>query len=123
MTEECPFVSRQISLGQLVRDHILPSGRRCFLVIEDSGLKGIVTLRDIKLIPQEKWDSTTLNEIMTPADKLKTAQPNQPAVSLLEEMDEWNINQMPVLEGGKVIGMVARDNLLRFLRTRAELGT
>ncbi len=122
MSEECPFIPRQLSLGQLVRDYILPTGRRCFIVIEDSKLQGIVTLRDIKPIPQERWDSILIDEIMTPLSKLKSAQPNQPAVSLLEEMDEFNINQMPVLEGDKVIGMVARDGLIRFLRTRAELG-
>lgn len=122
MSEECPFVPGRISLGQLVRDYILPTGRRCFMVIEDSKLQGIVTLRDIKPISQEKWDFILIDEIMTPLSKVKSAQPDQPAVSLLEQMDEWNINQIPVLEGGRVIGMVARDTLIRFLRTRADLG-
>lgn len=122
MSADRPFVTQQLSVGQLVRDYILPTGRRCFLVLEDSQLQGIVTLYNIKQVPQERWDSTRITEIMTPASKLKTAHPNQPAVSLLEQMDEWNINQMPVLEGEQVIGMVGRDGLIRFLRTRAELG-
>jgi predicted transcriptional regulator len=37
-------------------------------------------------------------------------------------MDASEINQMPVASEGRVVGLVTRDNLLRFLRTRAELG-
>jgi predicted transcriptional regulator len=37
-------------------------------------------------------------------------------------MDESNINQMPVVSGGGIIGLITRDNLIRLLRTRSELG-
>jgi len=59
---------------------------------------------------------------MTPVDKLKIAHPDQDALSILEQMDEGNISQMPVVNGGGVIGLITRDNLIRFLRTRSELG-
>ena len=59
---------------------------------------------------------------MTPVNKLKMAYPNQEALSLMEQMDEMDINQMQVVSEGRVVGVVARDNLIRFLRTRSELG-
>jgi predicted transcriptional regulator len=37
-------------------------------------------------------------------------------------MERSEINQMPVASKGRLIGLVTRDNLMRFLRTRAELG-
>jgi predicted transcriptional regulator len=33
-----------------------------------------------------------------------------------------DINQLPVIENNTIVGMIARDNLLSFIRTRAELG-
>ncbi len=123
MTQDCPFVSSGITVSQLVREYILPTGRRCFLVTtKDKNLEGIITLHNVKSIPPERWEQTKIEEVMTPASRLKTAHPDQSAVSLLELMDEGDINQVPVIEGDRVIGMVARDNLLRFLRVRAELG-
>jgi CBS domain-containing protein len=59
---------------------------------------------------------------MTPASEIKAAHAEQSAASLLEQMDELEINHMPVLEKGEVIGVVARDSLIRLDRTRAELG-
>ena len=122
MTSDCPVVPLNITVSRLVQGYVFSTGRRFFLVADDSGLKGIVTLHNIKSISQQNWDMTQVKEIMTPVDKVKVAHPNQDALSILEQMDENNINQMPVVSEGRVIGLIARDNLIRFLRTRSELG-
>ena len=122
MTSDCPVVPLNITVSRLVQGYVFASGRRFFLVADDGGLKGIVTLHNIKSISQQNWDVTQVKEIMTPVDKVKVAHPNQDALSILEQMDENDINQMPVVSEGRVIGLIARDNLIRFLRTRSELG-
>lgn len=40
----------------------------------------------------------------------------------MELMTEEDVNQLPVVREGQLLGMVARDNVLQFLRMRAELG-
>jgi predicted transcriptional regulator len=37
-------------------------------------------------------------------------------------MDEEDVNQVPVIEKGHLLGVIARDNLLHYLRLRGELG-
>jgi CBS domain-containing protein len=39
----------------------------------------------------------------------------------LDRMDSQDINQMPVVDGGRLMGIVARDNILRFIRIHSEL--
>jgi CBS domain-containing protein len=121
MTRECPVVTQQLTLGQLVRDCILVTGQRYFVVADGGKLQGVVTMRDIKRVPKKRRDSTPISEIMTPASELKTAHAQQSAASLLEQMDELGISQIPVLEQDKVIGIVARDSLIRLNKTRGEL--
>lgn len=121
MTREFPFISQQLNLGQLIRDYILVTGQRYFVIVDDAKFQGIVTIHNIKPIPKQRWDSTHIGEIMIPASELKAAHPGQSAASLLEQMDELGINRMPVLEEEKVIGVVARDSLIRLVKTRAEL--
>jgi predicted transcriptional regulator len=36
-------------------------------------------------------------------------------------MQAEDINQMPVLEDGRVVGMIARDSILRVLQTRIQV--
>ena len=59
---------------------------------------------------------------MTPLEELKAVSPEQELWSALEQMTEDGVNQLPVMEEGKLMGMLARDNVLTFIRTRAELG-
>ena len=122
MTTDYLVVPPVMTVAELVKQYIFPSGRRFFLVADEGRLYGIVTLHNIKSFPQQEWGVTPVREIMTPADKLRTAYPHQDALSVMEQMVESDVNQMPVVNEGRVVGLVARDNLIRFLRTRSELG-
>lgn len=122
MSREYPVITRQLSIGQLVRQHILVSGQHYFIIADGAELQGIVTVKDIKSIPKKKWNSTQVGEAMTPVSAIRTARINQPAESILEQMDKLGINQMPVLEEDKVVGIVTREDLIRLSKTRAQLG-
>lgn len=122
MTGGYPLITQQLSLAQLVRDYILVTGQCYFVVVDGVKLRGIVTMRNVKPVPKGRWDSTKVGEIMIPASEIEIAHPRQPAASLLEQMDKLEIDQMPVLENGALIGIVTRESLLRLVRARAKLG-
>ena len=123
MGGESPIIATpQFTIGQLVRDCILATGQRYFVVAEEGKLLGVVTTRDIKRVPKKRWNSTKIGRVMTPAKRLRTASAQQSAASLLEIMDELGIKRMPVLENDKVIGVISRDSLNRLKKTRVELG-
>ena len=122
MTSDCPVVPPGATVNQLVQEYAFATGHGCFLVAEEGRLWGIVTLHNIKTVSQLDWNVTQVKEIMTPVDKLKVAYPDQDGLSILEQMDESTLNQMPVVSEGRVIGLIARDNLIRLLRIRSLLG-
>jgi Zn-dependent protease len=119
LTDDYTQIKQQLTFA-LVREYIINSGQHCFVVIEDGKLKGIVTLGDTQIHPTQ-WETTRIADIMTPAGLLKTASPDQPAVDLLEEMDDYDIDQIPVTQDDKLLGMVTRERLSRFLKARAVL--
>jgi len=122
MTSDYPVVPLNITVSQLVQRYIFTSGRGCFLVADEDGVRGILTLHNIKSVSQPNWGVTQVKEIMTPVDKLKIAYPSQDVLSILEQMDESSINQMAVVSEGRIIGLITHDNLIRLLHTRSELG-
>lgn len=119
LTDDYTPIKEQLTFA-VIRDYIINSGQRCFMVLDEGELLGILTLKDIQ-IPEKRWGSTTVGQMMTPASRVKTAKPNEPVASLLETMEEFDIDQIPVLDDGKLIGMVMRDRVLRFLKARAVL--
>lgn len=122
MTSNFPVVPSNITISELVQGYVFPAGHQFFMVTDEGRLEGILTLRDIKLVSRLNWNITQVGEIMTPVSKLKVASPSQNVLSILEQMDESDINEMPVVSEGRVIGLVARGDLVRLFQTRSRLG-
>jgi CBS domain-containing protein len=118
-----PLIPPHMNLTELVEQYVLPTGRDCFLISWGTELEGIVTLQHIKKTPRSRWAVTSAQDVMTPASKLKVAYANQDLFSVLQGMNGGNTDHIPVMEAGKVIGIINREDIARFLRTRAEFRT
>ena len=49
--------------------------------------------------------------------------PEDDLLAAMQRMDDAGVGQLPVVSGGTLVGMVSREQLLRYLRARTELGT
>jgi Zn-dependent protease/CBS domain-containing protein len=123
MIRDCPVVPPQVTIQQLVNEQILTSGRRCFPVVQNDRVLGLITIHDIKGVPREQWATKTVGEAMTPFANLKSVRPDEDLATVLKILTEQNINQLPVVRDGNIVGIIARDNLLSFISVRSELGT
>ena len=121
MTPEVHTVGREISLEDYARE-MVRTGRRAHLVVAGDQLVGLVTAEALNSVPQQDWDVTSVQAVMLPKDKLHWAAPDEPALSLLDRMRTVGMQQMPVIAGGNVVGVVTRDSILRVLQTRHDLG-
>jgi Zn-dependent protease len=121
MQPDCPVIAPEVTINRLVNGYILTGGHRCFLVANADRLTGVLTLENIKLVNQAKREHITAQDIMTPISRLRVISPDQDAMSVLEQMDENAVNQLPVVSDGRVIGLVTRERLIGLLRTRTEL--
>jgi predicted transcriptional regulator len=122
MTAELPTIGREISLEDYARE-MMRTGRRAHLVVAHEQLVGLMTAEALHSVPQQDWDVTSVQAVMLPKSKLHWAAPEEPALSLLDRMRTIGMQQMPVIAGGSVIGIVTRDSILRVLQARHELGT
>jgi len=122
MSEEFMTVSPEISIDVLVREHVLKKRERAFLVMKDGELSGIVCLEDIKKYPVERWPELKVSDIMTPKDKIAYVSPEATGDQVLSSLASVGVNQLPVLDKGKVVGMICRGDLLKILQLRTELG-
>jgi predicted transcriptional regulator len=55
---------------------------------------------------------------MVPMDKVQAAKPDEPLLEVLQRMQSTDINQMPVVSDGHIVGMIGRDSILQVLHTR-----
>ena len=121
MTRDCTQVDGNTNLQTFVHDYLLRSGRRCFLIVEKGQFIGLITLNEVKAIPQARWPFTTVYDTMVPLERLRTVTPETPVTEALEIIGRENIHQLPVVSNGGVAGMISRDQILGYMLTRAEL--
>ncbi len=104
-------------LQELVDRHILGSGQRSFVVERGDSVVGLLTLPCVKEIPRAEWPTTTVAQAMIPMTQLKQVTPGTDLWLALDEMDRDGVNQLPVMEGGQVRGMLSRGDVIGYLRT------
>jgi Zn-dependent protease/predicted transcriptional regulator len=121
MATDCPTVHADLPLSQFIEDYLLRTGQRCFLVTDGEMVLGMITAPDLKAIERSRWAQMRVADVMRPFDQVRWVAPNTTADRLLEIMAREKINQLPVVVGGRLLGLVSREQIINLLSSRMEL--
>jgi Zn-dependent protease/predicted transcriptional regulator len=122
MESDCTRVEGYLSLRDFVEKYVLHSATRCFVVMQNDHVAGIVTASDARRVSRENWDQTSVQSIMRPLSTLRTVSPDMPAMKALELMGRENLNQLAVVVDGQLKGIFSRSQVLRFMQIHAGIG-
>ncbi len=121
MDRDFSAVEAHLSLQDFVHRYLLASGRRCFAVVQNNNLAGLITTKEVSGVERDRWPQTSVQSVMRPLSQLRTVMPDTPAIRALEIMSREDINQLPVVSDGQLVGLFSRSSVMGFLRNRAEL--
>lgn len=109
-------VPPSMPLGTLVDDYFINTDESAFPVLEQDRLVGLVSLADVRKVPRGDWHRTTVAQVMTPVDKLMVATPREDASHALSDLSSRDVRQIPVVQEGRLVGMLRRADILRYLQ-------
>jgi Zn-dependent protease len=121
MRRNPPTVTPDLSVSSLVHDHVMQSDDHAFPVVEGDRLQGLVCLHDVRDVSRDAWETTTVREIMTPADQLVTVAAEDAATEALQKLQQKEIRQLPVVQDGKLIGLLRRADIIKYLRLEQNM--
>ncbi len=119
--EHCLPVANDLRLDRLVDDHVLAEGQRCFVVMGSDQAEGVITLDDLRSLGRGGRNGLTAGQVSKPVLAAAAAAPDDDVWSLVQRMGEEELSQVPVVEDGRVLGLLTREKLMSHLRLRAEL--
>jgi Zn-dependent protease/CBS domain-containing protein len=122
MRSDPPTVASSVSVDSLVHEHIMGSDDHAFPVLDNGELMGIATLDDVRALPRSEWGSTSVREIMTPDDQCTVLAPEEDAADAMTKLASCDVRQLPVLDQGRLVGVLRRQDLIQWLRLHAETG-
>ncbi|MCL7453214.1 MAG: site-2 protease family protein [Anaerolineae bacterium] len=121
MRRNPPTVTPGLSVSSLVHDTVMQSDDHAFPVLEGGRLAGLVCLHDVRAVSREAWETTTVREIMTPAEELVTVTPDEQAVEALHKLQQRDVRQLPVIEDGSLAGLLRRQDVIKYLRLEQDM--
>ena len=114
-------IDPDVPLSDAVYDYFLQRGARALPVCEGDILVGIITLTDVRSVPQDRWDIVMVKDEMTPAP-LWQVSPDDDLLHAMALLGEHSIHQAPVLEGDRLVGLLSRAHIIKYFHRRRGLG-
>ena len=79
----------------------------------------MVFQRDVERLSPAQRRSMTVREAMRPPGQITVAQPTEMVLKVLDVLAQRDISQVPVLDDGRIVGLVRRADILRWLALHA----
>ncbi len=112
--------SPETPVSDVVQQTFFRAGYRAAPICQGDKLDGIVTITDVKKIPQEKWTTTPVSQIMT-REPLYTVNEDDDLGAAVRLLSAHDLNQLIVLKEGRLAGLLNRSHVIRYLQLRQEL--
>ncbi len=121
MDSQPEVVDPRTTAESIIKESFLRRGHRAVAVCEEERLVGIVSITDLKEIPERELPFTVAGAIMS-RQPLHSVGPGDDLAQALRLMGEHNINQVLVTEEGNLVGLISRAHVIRYLQGVRELG-
>ena len=115
MQRHGPIVAPDLSVTAFVHDHLVPGDDRGLPVVQDGVLLGLVSVAGVRTLHPGQWADTSVGSIMRGVEALSIASPEEPLEKAFEQLAQQDIDQLPVVVNGTLVGMLRRRDVTRWL--------
>ena len=84
-------------------------------------MTAMVTLQDVRKVPREEWPATSVYRVMTPYIELHSVTLRDDLPRVLSEMARGDFNQIPLMDGRRLLGLIHRSDVIRYIQMRQEM--
>lgn len=122
MTVDFATVSGDLTLRQLVDGYVSRRREHAYAVADAGLLRGIICLHDVGAVPRERLPYTRVCDVMTPWERLEAVSPGDDGNAVLARLNARGVRQLPVVEGERLVGLLRRSDVLRYVQLRTAPG-
>jgi CBS domain-containing protein len=122
MRTDLSSVSAEALLSELIEGPLMQSDQRSFPVFEGERWVGIVGISEVRRIPRSDWETVSVRDVMVPASEVSAISADEDADSALQEMIVNRVEQLPVMEGGRVRGFLRQQDVLKWITLHTPVG-
>ncbi len=116
MTPEPLTVAPETTIAAFVTDRFAGGRHAAYPVTVEGEPVGLMTVADVRQLPEERWGDVTVGRVATPMAKLVKAAPTDPLVDLFNQLSRAGEHRALVIdEDGQLVGIVAPSDVTRLV--------
>ena len=93
-----------------------------FVVEKGKKFLGIVDMQRVGRLPRDVWRNIIVGNVMIPAERIRAIGSKENAYDAFRKFEEQRLNVLPVIEKGKVKGVVSKKRLVHHLALQLKYG-
>jgi Zn-dependent protease/CBS domain-containing protein len=110
-----------LPLSRVITDYFLRYGYRGFPVAQEKRVLGVISLAEVKSVPEEERDSKKAEDVMRPRSEKIEIAPEASLSDALQKMTQEEMGRLLVMEKDQMLGMITKTGLLRHLELKHAL--
>ena len=122
MVRAAVCVAPDLSLRELVDEHLLRDGMRSYPVCDGDDVLGVVSLSQLAAVPHAELEKQRVRDVMTPVAPELCVEPTDSFLSALRKLAVGPHRLLLVMRDGHLAGILTRGSVQRVLEVRRALG-
>jgi len=119
---EVVTVAPDLALDRFVDEYLYRHKYRSFPVVEADRFVGMISVRDVQSVPRAEWPARTVRQAMHQVREENLVHPSDDLASVFRKMAEEDKGHLPVVEDGRLSGIVTRHDIMTLIQLRTDLG-
>jgi Zn-dependent protease/CBS domain-containing protein len=111
-----------LALDRLVDEYFYTYRFRSFPVLEDGRLSGVISLQDLQAVPRLQWPAVQVRQAMHQVRPENLVHPDDDLGNVFQKMAEENRGHLPVVEDGRLVGIITRHDIMTLIQLKTDLG-
>jgi len=124
MSKPVITVEEASSVSDAVENYFFKFHHASFPVRADGGVSGLLTLNNVRAVDKDKWEVTRVGDVMNKLGQKDILGPEDSALEALARMmsnNNGNLGRFPVVEEGRLVGIISRQDIMKMLEFKAGL--
>jgi Zn-dependent protease/CBS domain-containing protein len=115
-------VEPDLTLDRLVDEFFYAYKFRSFPVLEGGRLAGVISLKDVQAVPRAQWPARRVRDTMHLVREENLVRPGDDLSDVFRKMAEEDKGHLPVVEDGRLVGIVTRHDIMTLIQLKTDLG-
>ncbi len=120
MNKKFPVLSAEMKFAAFVHRH--SSKEPDAFIVRGKNFRGILDIQRMEVVPAALPNATSLEQLALPLSSIKTLTSRDTAYTAFKYFNEYNVGILPVMENGKLKGVVSRRAVMHQLMWGMKFG-